>query len=57
VWSRPGLGVEAEGVEDGRRKLPAADCAQTRSARFDLSVGWRRPVNLMIRAAGPDLSL
>jgi hypothetical protein len=37
-------------------ELPAADRAQARSDRFDLSVGWRRPVNLVIRAAGPHLS-
>jgi hypothetical protein len=30
--------------------------ARLRSARFDLSVGWRRPVNLVSRAAGPHLS-
>jgi hypothetical protein len=45
-----------EGAEDGRSGASRRYRAQTRSARFVLSVGWRRPVNLASRAAGPHLS-
>jgi hypothetical protein len=50
-----GLGVEATrgaGGEASRRYRE-----QSRSARVDLLVGWRRPVNPIIRAVGPHLSL
>jgi hypothetical protein len=52
-----GLGVEVETWTMAGSGASRRCRAQSRSARVVVLVGWRRPVILVIHAAGPYLSI